>query len=484
MRPILKPYPEYQDVGLPWLGRIPSHWTIRRNGSMFAQRNETGYGDLPILEVSFNTGVRVRNFDESSRKQIMSDREKYKRAVRGDIAYNMMRLWQGAVGVVPTDGLVSPAYVVAKPFPGTVSPYFIELFRTDAYKAEINKYSHGIVSDRNRLYWAEFKQMPVCVPPPEEQSAIVRFLKHLDQVTRRFIQAKRRLIELLNEQKARQTDQILSRELRASVKNQATGVEDLVETPCDWEFTRLKYVAKIQTGLTLGKNYGNAPLVTRPYLRVANVQSGYLDLSKITHVQVPLNEAKGCELQEGDVLMTEGGDIDKLGRGCLWGDNIDGCLHQNHLFAVRPDTSRLLPAFLVMLMQSRHGRSYFERTAKKTTNLASTNSTILKAFPLHLPRIQEQLEILEVASLRTAEVLEGVSRAQREIDLIREYRVRLTADIVTGKIDIQEAGEWLTSLVESTVSDTEPSSLSTLDSEDADDLDDASELLPVSADED
>ena len=111
MTTTLGPYPDYKDCILPWLGRIPAHWQVRRNGSLFDQRNEIGYGGLPILEVSFNTGVRVRDFDGSSRKQIMLDREKYKRAVRGDVAYNMMRLWQGAVGVIPTDGLVSPAYV-------------------------------------------------------------------------------------------------------------------------------------------------------------------------------------------------------------------------------------------------------------------------------------------------------------------------------------------------------------------------------------
>src|SRR5262249_37744429 len=153
--------------------------------------------------------------------------------------------------------------------------------------AEINKYSRGIVSDRNRLYWDEFKQMPICVPPPEEQAAIVRFQEHADHKIRRSIQAKRRLIELLNEQKARQVDQILRHGVRAIVTLSASESDNPAEKLCCWEVVRLKYVAKVQTGLTLGKNYGNIPLVTRPYLRVANVQSGYLDLSKVTHIQVP-----------------------------------------------------------------------------------------------------------------------------------------------------------------------------------------------------
>jgi hypothetical protein len=104
----LRPYPEYRDSGVDWLGRVPAHWEVVRNGRLFAARNETGFPDLPILEVSLRTGVRVRDM-EGGRKQQMADRSKYKRAAHGDIAYNIMRMWQGAVGVAPCDGLISPA---------------------------------------------------------------------------------------------------------------------------------------------------------------------------------------------------------------------------------------------------------------------------------------------------------------------------------------------------------------------------------------
>lgn len=112
-----KPYSGYRDSGLPWLGWVPEHWDVRRNGRLFAELNQTGFEDLPILEVSLRTGVRVRDMENGARKQQMTDRSKYKRAAKGDVAYNMMRMWQGAVGVAPVDGLVSPAYVVAHPFP-------------------------------------------------------------------------------------------------------------------------------------------------------------------------------------------------------------------------------------------------------------------------------------------------------------------------------------------------------------------------------
>ena len=196
-------YPEYKPSGLDWLGDLPAHWEVRRNGRLFVQRNETGFPELPILEVSLNTGIRIRDFGNSDRKQMMAVRSEYKRAVKGDIAYNMMRMWQGAVGVIPVDGLVSPAYVVARPLKGTESSYFSILFRTNVYMAEVNKYSHGIVRDRNRLYWEDFKQMPTLYPPPDEQRLIVRYIDKTTDNIDSAIERARRQITLLREYRTR-----------------------------------------------------------------------------------------------------------------------------------------------------------------------------------------------------------------------------------------------------------------------------------------
>ena len=182
---------------------MPEHWEVRRNGRLFVQRNETGFPELPILEVSLNTGIRIRDFGNSDRKQIMAVRSEYKRAVKGDIAYNMMRMWQGAVGVIPVDGLVSPAYVVARPLKGTESRYFSALFRTNVYMAEVDKYSHGIVKDRNRLYWENFKQMPTPYPPPDEQVCIVRYLDKATAAIAISTDRAHRQIDLLREYRTR-----------------------------------------------------------------------------------------------------------------------------------------------------------------------------------------------------------------------------------------------------------------------------------------
>jgi type I restriction enzyme S subunit len=170
----------FKSSGLDWLPLIPEHWEVQRNGRLFTQRKEFGFPHLPSLEVSIRTGVRIRDTAEVGRRQSL-DRGQYKRAAKGDIAYNVMRMWQGAVGVAPADGLVSTAYVVASPRPGTDSRYFSYLFGTSAYMGEAEKFSRGIASFRNRLYWEDFKRMPSVCPPIMEQRAIA---DHIDAETR------------------------------------------------------------------------------------------------------------------------------------------------------------------------------------------------------------------------------------------------------------------------------------------------------------
>ena len=135
--------------------------------------------------------------------------------------------------------------------------------------------------------------------------------------------------------------------------------------------------------MTLGKAVG-ADAVELPYLRVANVQVGYVDLSEVKTVEVERDAVVRHSLCAGDVLMTEGGDLDKLGRGALWFGSVDPCLHQNHVFAVRCRPT-LDSRWLVYVLDAPDARQYFIRTAEKTTNLASTNSTVVGGLPIRVP---------------------------------------------------------------------------------------------------
>lgn len=193
-----------------------------------------------------------------------------------------------------------------------------------------------------------------------------------------------------------------------------------------YELVRLGYVARLQNGLTVdAKRDVTGDVVTSPYLRVANVQAGSLDLESVTEITVPRSVAQRSTLRPGDVLMTEGGDLDKLGRGTVWQGELDRCLHQNHIFAVRPDAQRLSGRFLAYVTQSLYGRHYFESTGTRTTNLASTNSSKIQSFPLPLPPLDEQRRIADFLDAETARI-DALAAAMNSQDLaLKQRRLRV-----------------------------------------------------------
>ena len=242
---------------------------------------------------------------------------------------------------------------------------------------------------------------------------------------------------MLQEQRAAIINQAVTKGLEPTVKMKDSGIEWIGEIPEHWRVARLKFVSTLQTGLTLGKDYGEQKSTPRPYLRVANVQDGYLNLEEIKTVELPEHEAPRYELMEGDVLMTEGGDFDKLGRGFLWQGQITGCLHQNHIFAVRPFMGSLDSWFLSSVLISQHGKNYFTSNSQQTTNLATTNSTKLKNFPIPLPPYQEQRMINNYIQTEQNRYSLLTEKIKKEKEFLEEYRTTLISEAVTGKIDLR-----------------------------------------------
>lgn len=209
-------------------------------------------------------------------------------------------------------------------------------------------------------------------------------------------------------------------------------------TPVGWKKTALDHVAEVQTGIAKGKPI-NGAAVTVPYLRVANVQDGHVDLSVMKEISLKPSEVDRYSLRKGDVLFTEGGDFDKLGRGTVWNGEIEPCLHQNHVFAVRPKPDRLLPEFLAFQAASQYGRRYFQLSSKQSTNLASINSTQLKQFPVLLPPLPEQRKIAEI--LRTWDEAIEKLEALRAANLQR--RIWMRTHLFTGRTRLPGyTGEW------------------------------------------
>ncbi|WP_226994784.1 restriction endonuclease subunit S [Ralstonia pickettii] len=410
---------------------MPADWQVLRNGRLFSHRVETGFPELPILEVSLRTGVRVRDMDNLKRKQMMSQKEKYKRACKGDIAYNMMRMWQGAVGPAPADGLVSPAYVVVRPYDEANSHYCSYLFRTAAYMQEVNKFSRGIVADRNRLYWESFKQMPSLVPPRPEQDQIVAYLRAQDAHIARFIRAKRKLIELLTEQKLAIIDRAVTRGLNPAAPLKPSGIAWLGEVPAHWEVKPLKRWARLNAR-TLGEK--TDPDFEFRYVDIGSVGTGRLakELERIRFEAAPSRARR--VLRRGDTIISTVRTYLKA----IWYVSEDAeDLIASTGFAVLTPSNSVEPEYLGYVIQS---NAFVNRVTANSIGIAypAIAETVLGRFPVALPpTVNEQQDIVAHIKTESAPLDEAIARAEQEIKLIREYRDRLIADVVTGQIDVR-----------------------------------------------
>lgn len=437
----LHPYAKMKPSGLPWLGDVPSHWDVRRNGRLFGARRETGFPDLPVLEVSLRSGVRIRDFDNGGRKQEMADRSKYQRAVRGDIAYNMMRMWQGAVGIAPADGLVSPAYVVARPFPETDAAYYAYLFRTAAYMREIDVFSRGIVPDRNRLYWESFKQMPSVYPPLDEQRLIVRFLDWHGAQTAKLIHAKKKIVALLNEQKQAIIHRAVTRGIDPNVKLKPSGIPWLGDVPEGWEVKRLKFAFSKIVG-------GSTPSAGNPEFWGGSINwATPVDVSRNTELTSTIRTITKDGLSACAASLVPGGSIIVTTRAPVGNVSLtrielatnQGCK------ALVLDFRKIIPEFGVHVLRTIKDELQSRATG---TTFQEISSARLGDVAIPLPSVEKQRCILAAIGQQTGLLTDTISRLERENALIQEFRTRLIADVVTGKLDVRAAAASLPEVTE------------------------------------
>lgn len=282
----------------------------------------------------------------------------------------------------------------------------------------------------------KLEMFPIVEPPQEEQFAITIFLDRKTAEIDALIEKKQKLIELLQEKRTAIISHAVTKGLNPKARMKDSGVEWLGEVPEHWEVKPLKYLCEVRGGVTKGRNFGDVETIELPYLRVANVQDGHLDLTDVATIEIAVSEIERYSLKVGDILMNEGGDNDKLGRGAVWTGKIDPCLHQNHVFAVRPKT--IEPEWVALITQSNYAKFYFYQQAKQTTNLASISSSNLKQLPVVVPPKAERLQIMDHVE-RTASlldrILEGIKTGAENL---KEYRTALISAAVTGKIDVRQ----------------------------------------------
>ena len=327
-----------------------------------------------------------------------------------------------ARGLIDGFGFGTTEFHVLRPKLGILPEWLHHYVRQSSFRQEAKVHFRGAVGQQ-RVPQDFLESYPIPIPYPDD---LARSLETQRRIVARIeaLFAELRECRTLHQAVVEDTNRLME-----------AAIREVFGQPTDgWQARELSAVAFIQTGTAKGRHFKDRKTVELPYLRVANVQAGYLDLNEIKTITIAENESDRYRLQPGDLLLTEGGDFDKLGRGAVWRGEIELCIHQNHIFAVRFDQDLIQPEFAEYEMQSWYAKRYFLSVAKKTTNLATINRTQLAAFPIKFPDLNEQRRIvtyLDSVRQQTAEL----QRIQGQDDvLLTEMEQSILAQAFRGEL--------------------------------------------------
>ena len=449
----LKPYPAYKDSGVPWLGEVPAHWEVLPLCSVATPKSIIGQQHQELLSVYLDRGViRFSEVEEKRTNVTSEDLSKYQAVDPGDFVLNNQQAWRGSVGVSNLSGIVSPAYLVLSLSPRLHTGFANLLFRERVMVTQYLVCSRGVGSIQRNLYWPHLKRVVFPSPPLPEQTAIVRFLDHADRRIRRYIRAKQKLIALLEEQKQAIIHQAVTGQIDVRTGQpypayKPSGVEWLGEVPEHWDLRPAKW-----------------------YFREVDERSetGSEELLSVSHITgvTPRSEKNvtmfKAESNIGHKLCRPGDLVINTMWAWMAALGVSGRVGiVSPSYAVyRPHpSSRLFGEYADLLLRT---TTYKNEYICRSTGIRSSR---LRLYPEEFLRIkllcpppEEQHAIVGFVSKESKKARRSIDITHSEIDLLHEYRTRLIADVVTGKLDVREAAAALPEVdplaAEDTVDDT------------------------------
>ena len=409
----LKPYPEMKDSGLPWLGEVPVHWKLRRTKTVLRERVEKGFPDQPLLAATQSKGVVRKEQYENRTVLALKDLHLLKLVRQGDFVISL-RSFQGGIEYARAQGIISPAYTVLYPVASESHGFLAWLFKSRPYVENLSLFVTGIRQGQN-IDYEKSSRSELPVPPLTEQAAIVRFLDHADRRIRRYIRAKQKLIKLLEEQKQAIIHRAVTRGLDPNVRLKPSGVAWLGDVPAHWDLRRLKTICSMKSG------------------------DGITAASIEPNGEYPVFGGNGIRGYTNS--YTHDGNFALVGRqGALCGN-------------VHIATGRFWASehAVVAALRSGWDLSWFAALLRvmklNQYSIAAAQPGLAVERVLNLtvpaPPLAEQRQIAAHLEAETARPTVAIQQAVRELDLLRELRTRLIADVVTGKLDVREAAARL-----------------------------------------
>jgi type I restriction enzyme S subunit len=445
----LKPYSSYKDSGVSWLGNVPEHWEILPLGRVLAERKEKNdpIKTSNILSLSLHDGVIPYADKRPGGNKAKADLTAYRLAYPGDIVLNSMNVVVGSVALSKYFGAVSPVYYMLRPrHSHDVVEYFNAIFQNRSFQSSLFGLGNGIMyiqsqssgklnTIRLRIPMTKLNRVEIPCPGHDEQASIVRFLNWSNSRIDRAIRAKRRIIALLNEQRQAIIEHAVTRGLDSSPRLRPSGLVWLGDIPEHWEINRLKAVVTEAVAGPYGSSLTKAMYTNRGYRVYGQQQVIPDDFSAGDYY---ISSAKFTEMRRyrvfpDDVLVSVMGTVGRV--AVVPGDAEAGIINPR-LVRYRPDFSQVRARYLQLAIQSRPSQDQLAEACKGTT-MEGLNMRILDNLVILRPPLSEQDAILAYVQSETGRLSRVIAYTEREMSLIREYRTRLTADVVTGKLDVR-----------------------------------------------
>ena len=435
----LAPYPAYKPSGVEWLGEVPEHWKRLPGRVCYREKKSpnTGLQIDTVLSLSF--GKIVIKPPEKLHGLVPTSFETYQIIEHNDIVIRPTDLqndWNSLrFGLANTKGIITSAYICFRTS-SVLTPQYGHLL---LHTYDLKKVFYGLGSGlRQNLDWRDFKYLPCLVPPLPEQTAIVRYLDYFDRRIRRYIGAKQKLIKLLKEQRQVVIHRAVTRGIDPDVPLKHSGVEWLGEVPEHWEVVAVKRHYSIQLGKMLQTRPNQPTDIEVPYLKAQHVQWFSVRTVDAPMMWASLSDVEQFGVRKGDLLVCEGGEGGRCG---LIKEIKPNYIIQNALHRVRV-TDSCRNDYLQYVMSAVASIGWFDAINSKAT-IAHFTREKFGSLNIPLPPIPEQTAIVKYLDKATADIDSAITRARRGIDLLQEYRTRLIADVVTGKLDVREAAAAL-----------------------------------------
>ena len=434
----LQPYPEYKESGLPWLGRIPAHWREWRLDRLFELRKEAPSTEDQRVTAYLNGRVTLRTNVQGQKIKGVVKEAGWQRVYPGDFAISGMNAHLGGMGVSDSLGKCSPIYLVLNPKPGTNAHFLSHAVRHIAHMGALKSFVDTIRFNSADFKRDSLKLFRVLLPDECEQAGIVRFLDWVSGRIERTVLAKKKLIKLLTEQKQAIIHRAVTRGLDPTVSLKPSGIPWLGDIPKHWEIAPLKFLCRrIQNGATPPTSeqryYENG---TVPWFGPSSIGISY-------ELGAPVCYLTKAAFSDGKARLINGPAILVIVIGATAGRmNLlvgEGATNQQ-ITAFELKKDKIIPQF--GSRQLRSSENWLKSTASSAT-IPILDSAIVNRLPVAFPSLDEQQAILSAISLQTGPLDAVIARLEREIELLREYRTRLAADVVTGKLDVREAAKNL-----------------------------------------